>query len=92
MLSAQNKETEQVALASEITLAIHTLSVSQSVLSMLSVPDTWPVLTNIVLTHVQECVATMPLAMSPTTLPSAPVTQAILGMLSQPALGLQPVS
>ena len=91
MLCALNKETEQVVPVSWTTLAIPMLSVSQSVLSMLSVPDTWPVLTNIVLTHVQGCVATTPLVMSTITLLSALVILDTLGMHSLPALESQHV-
>ena len=60
-----------------------------SVLSIVSVPPTWPVSTWDVPTHVWECVVSMPDVMLSTTIPSAAVQLDSLEILSQAVIDHQ---
>ena len=77
---------EQAVHASETTGVTPMLNVSQSVLSTLSVPATWPVSTSTVLTPARVCVATTPRVMSTITSLTADVTRDTPGM---PSLAVQ---
>ena len=79
-------------LVSGTTQEILILSVNQSVLLTRSVPDTLPVLTNTVLTHVPVCVVTTLPALLPTMYRSVDVIPGTKEMLSRHVAGSQLVS